>query len=180
MTRLRTLSRDLWKLDQYLSTDCYELLQTTELIAPLWDRVYEAAYNEPYIDSLTTTDNHLVRMVPYKLWQLKFDGDQNLMRALFMLSSMGLLGIEENDVCSRKEWLFYVVNEEHGIIKWHCDVLNTGARKAPGLKLIDWMKNNLANGSTNHQMVCGDGWTDSITIGVPPKLARNLFRCWRS
>lgn len=172
MTAIRTISKKHWQLDLYMKDKCPDLLMFLEGYFDMWGDLYRHAYKNEGVEDITTEDGLPVRMVPYNFWRSKFSPEAEMNGALFMLCSMGLLGVDEDDLCDRKEWIFYVVNRDYDLIKWYIRMINKAVKSIRDFDgILDWMEVNLKDGCTYHKMVCGSGGDYRITIGFPSKLA---------
>lgn len=175
MTSLERISKTLWRYDQYLKDSCPNLLKFANRYAPLWCDIFADAYCGDHVEELYTEDGMKVRMVPYRLWELRYQPDIDFRRSIFLLCSLGLLGIDEEDFCKRKEWIFYTINDDFDMIKWYAKIVNSGATRCKSrISTFDWIKENLKDGCTYHSMVCGNGRDDRITLGVPGELAGTI------
>jgi len=180
MTKLKTLSKRFWEIDQYMSNACPFLKHELDLLSPGWDDFVCELYKEKsVVDGLKTNDGFNVKMSPYNSWKYK-SKHASVESNVFMLCSVGLLGINEDDFCKKKEWVLYLLNDDFLLAKGYFDILNSGARKASGVLLLKWIHEYFKNGFTNHKVVCGDGWEDVVTFGVPSELGRDIFDFWDS
>ena len=174
--KIKQLTKNHWKFNQFLKSETPDLLAFLDEHAPLWEAIYHHAYTGKAVTELNTEDGLKVNMIPYRLWEMMFRPKLDLLRSVYMLCCMGLLGIEEEDFCKRKEWIFYSLPQDFQLIEWYCKLLNGGIIKSGGKeKSFKWIKINLENGCTSHKMVCGNGRSDSITVGNPRKLARIII-----
>ena len=174
--KIKQLTKHHWLLYQYLTVECPDLCAFLDVFAPLWEKIYYHAYTSESVADFETEDGIKVRLTPYKLWELTFKPTIEMERSVYMLCCMGLLGIEEEDFCVRKEWIFYSLPKDFQVIEWYCKLLNSGIKKCKRRKSsFEWIRKNLENGCTSHQMVCGNGRVDSITVGNLGKLARIIL-----
>lgn len=176
MTKIKQLTKRHWKFYQFLKEECPDLYVFLNKHAPMWETIYHHAYTSSSVTDFNTEDGLKVRMVPYKLWETNFKPENKFLKSIYMLCCMGLMGIDEEDFCVRKEWIFYSLPKDFQLIGWYCKLLDSGIHKCKGkVESFKWIQVNLENGCTSHQMVFGNGRNDSITVGNPGKLARIIF-----
>tara|TARA_R110000824_G_scaffold90756_9_gene221421 strand:- start:2506 stop:3036 length:531 start_codon:yes stop_codon:yes gene_type:complete len=176
MKKLKGLTKAHWQFFQFLEKDCVPLYTFLKKHAPLWEDIYHHAYTSNSVTDFDTEDGLKVSMAPYKMWETMFQPKKDFEKSVYMLCCMGLIGIDENDFCTRKEWVFYSLPQDFKLIEWYCKLLNAGIANCKGQqKSFQWIKENLKDGCTYHKMVCRDGRSDYITVGNPGQLARTLF-----
>jgi hypothetical protein len=176
MVKFKNLSKTHWEFHQFLQVDCGHLYRFLAKHAPMWEEIYVHAYTNKSAIDTETVDGMKVSMIPYKLWQMKFGNNPNYEKSIFMLCCMGLLGIDEEDFCVRKEWIFFAVPEDYNLSEWYCKILNTGIKRCRGQEdSFTWIKEELKDGCTYHKVVSGNRRNDYITVGNPGKLAGTLF-----